>query len=227
MKSQTATEYLIILAVVIVISLIVIGVLGGIPSIGGGSLKNAKITEIKNRKIGVDSFFVNESYSIDSLAQDVSESISRAYLNDINIDISFNFREAKKRFKRDFLTGLIKKNYGNVSLAAKIANIDRRSIHRIIDENTIKGIRKNMPKVEEIDVITKNKLIEAKSIDWSNKPVGSTVYNNIKSDLSNKIIKFNNYDSTKRIVISFKKSVPKDMKDWLINTKKVIVEVIP
>ncbi|MGM5484074.1 MAG: hypothetical protein ACQER9_04130 [Nanobdellota archaeon] len=40
-KGQTATEYLIILAVVIVIALIVVGVLGGIPSIGGGAKSGA------------------------------------------------------------------------------------------------------------------------------------------------------------------------------------------
>ncbi len=34
-KAQTATEYLIILAVVIIIALIVVGVMGGIPGIGG------------------------------------------------------------------------------------------------------------------------------------------------------------------------------------------------
>ena len=36
-KGQTATEYLIILAVVIIIALIVVGVLGGIPGMGGGA----------------------------------------------------------------------------------------------------------------------------------------------------------------------------------------------
>ncbi|MBW2971176.1 class III signal peptide-containing protein [Candidatus Woesearchaeota archaeon] len=36
-KAQTATEYLIILAVVIIIALIVVGVMGGIPGIGGGA----------------------------------------------------------------------------------------------------------------------------------------------------------------------------------------------
>jgi hypothetical protein len=34
-KAQTATEYLIILAVVIIIALIVVAVMGGIPGIGG------------------------------------------------------------------------------------------------------------------------------------------------------------------------------------------------
>lgn len=36
-KGQGATEYLIILAVVIIIALIVVGVMGGIPGIGGGA----------------------------------------------------------------------------------------------------------------------------------------------------------------------------------------------
>ena len=36
-KGQTATEYMIILAVVIIIALIVVGVLGGIPGIGGAA----------------------------------------------------------------------------------------------------------------------------------------------------------------------------------------------
>lgn len=47
-KSQTATEYLVILAVVIVISLIVVGVLGGIPSIGGGASANAVKAQLSN-----------------------------------------------------------------------------------------------------------------------------------------------------------------------------------
>lgn len=37
MKAQTSTEYLIILAIVIVIALVVVGVMGGIPTLGGQS----------------------------------------------------------------------------------------------------------------------------------------------------------------------------------------------
>ena len=40
-KSQTATEYMIILAVVIIIALIVVGVLGGIPGVGGDARSRA------------------------------------------------------------------------------------------------------------------------------------------------------------------------------------------
>lgn len=53
-KAQTATEYLIILAVVIVIALIVVGVLGGIPSIGGGAGSNTASSYWRTATIGVD-----------------------------------------------------------------------------------------------------------------------------------------------------------------------------
>ena len=58
-RAQTATEYLIILAVVIVIALIVVGVLGGIPSIGGGANKNALDAQMKTEKVGIDNYYVN------------------------------------------------------------------------------------------------------------------------------------------------------------------------
>ncbi|MGM5483872.1 MAG: hypothetical protein ACQER9_03065, partial [Nanobdellota archaeon] len=58
-KSQTATEYLIILAVVIVIALIVVGVLGGIPSIGGGASESASKIELSNMDVGITAYMQN------------------------------------------------------------------------------------------------------------------------------------------------------------------------
>lgn len=52
-KGQTATEYLIILAVVIIIALIVIGVLGRIPSLGGGASSGAVSGYWSTAKIAV------------------------------------------------------------------------------------------------------------------------------------------------------------------------------
>lgn len=54
-RAQTATEYLIILAVVIIIALIVIGVLGRIPSLGGGASSNAASSYWTTSKIGIPS----------------------------------------------------------------------------------------------------------------------------------------------------------------------------
>ncbi len=59
--AQTATEYLIILAVVIVIALIVVGTLGGIPSIGTGASKNSADIQLKNLPIAVSQYSFNET----------------------------------------------------------------------------------------------------------------------------------------------------------------------
>jgi len=57
-KGQTATEYLIILAVVIIIALIAIGVLSGIPSIGGGAQRSTISSYWETSEIGVASMSV-------------------------------------------------------------------------------------------------------------------------------------------------------------------------
>lgn len=64
-KGQTATEYLIILAVVIIIALIVLGVLGQIPSIGGGAGNAAKTASWATAKIGIDSLALNSTGYVD------------------------------------------------------------------------------------------------------------------------------------------------------------------
>lgn len=58
-KSQTSTEYLIILAVVIVIALIVVGVLGGIPGIGGGVSESSSRLQLASLDVGVTSYMQN------------------------------------------------------------------------------------------------------------------------------------------------------------------------
>ena len=55
-RSQTATEYLIILAVVIVIAIVVVSVLGGIPRLGGGSDRRSREIEMRTDDIGVISY---------------------------------------------------------------------------------------------------------------------------------------------------------------------------
>ena len=57
-KAQAATEYLIILAVVIIIALIVIGVMGGIP--GMGTTNRIKVSEHywASQPVGIDSYAV-------------------------------------------------------------------------------------------------------------------------------------------------------------------------
>ena len=62
-KAQTATEYLIILAVVIIISLIVVGVLGGIPGIGKGATSRASAAYWRSADIAITDFAISASGS--------------------------------------------------------------------------------------------------------------------------------------------------------------------
>jgi len=57
-KAQTATEYLIILAVVIVIALIVVGVMGGIPGIGRGVGTKTSSSYWSSADIAIDAYSI-------------------------------------------------------------------------------------------------------------------------------------------------------------------------
>lgn len=62
-KAQTATEYLIILAVVIIISLIVVGVLGGVPGIGKGAATRASAAYWRSADVAITDFAISASGS--------------------------------------------------------------------------------------------------------------------------------------------------------------------
>ncbi|MFC1741602.1 helix-turn-helix domain-containing protein [Nanoarchaeota archaeon] len=70
--------------------------------------------------------------SIDELNKDISEKLEKSPLASFNIDTKLKFKEAKKRFKQQFLQRVLRVSYGNISIAAKRAGVDRRSIHRIV-----------------------------------------------------------------------------------------------
>ncbi|MFW5746103.1 MAG: hypothetical protein ACOCWQ_00965 [Nanoarchaeota archaeon] len=60
-RSQTATEYLIVLAVVIVMGVIAVGVMGGIPSIGGEAGEQAAKMRLLTAKIGITNYMISEA----------------------------------------------------------------------------------------------------------------------------------------------------------------------
>ncbi|MBW2965153.1 hypothetical protein KY363_06870 [Candidatus Woesearchaeota archaeon] len=75
--------------------------------------------------------------SIDELNRDISAKLSKNPLASFDIDSKLNFKQAKKEFKKQFLGRLLRTSYGNISIAAKKAGLDRRSIHRIVKESGI------------------------------------------------------------------------------------------
>lgn len=74
-RSQTATEYLIILAVVIIIGLIVVAILGGIPGIGGGTGSRSAQTQLATAAVGVTSHAITNESVVITLRNNQQETI--------------------------------------------------------------------------------------------------------------------------------------------------------
>ncbi len=69
---------------------------------------------------------------VSDIETDISDQLKRSTLLDIPISTKLNFKAAKKSFKRNYLMRLLQQHLGNISTAATIAGIDRRSIHRLV-----------------------------------------------------------------------------------------------
>ncbi|MBI2549322.1 class III signal peptide-containing protein [Candidatus Woesearchaeota archaeon] len=78
-KAQTATEYLIILAVVIIIALIVVGVMGGIPGIGSSAGSRASAAYWETADIAIP------QYAAFKIAEDFNVTIKNNLRNSVTI----------------------------------------------------------------------------------------------------------------------------------------------
>ncbi len=63
-RSQTATEYLILLAVVIIIALVVVNTLGGFPGIGSNNNKKVSDYKLQSSAIGIESYSIEVTGSL-------------------------------------------------------------------------------------------------------------------------------------------------------------------
>jgi len=90
--------------------------------------------------------------TIDEMSEDITEKLKRSPLIDFEINTRLSFKKAKKEFLRKYLQKLLQINYGNISEVARIADVNRRSIHRIIKGGYIdvSRIRKEMAKAYDI-----------------------------------------------------------------------------
>ena len=100
--------------------------------------------------------------TIDELSRDISDKLKTSPLLMFDISTRPGFKKAKKEFVRRYMKKLLQINYGNISEVAKIADIDRRSIHRIVKDSDIdvEKIRKEMARAYEIKQSALNEIIE-------------------------------------------------------------------
>jgi DNA-binding NtrC family response regulator len=98
--------------------------------------------------------------SIRELNNDLTSRLS--YPFEYFIDTAIDYKKAKKLFIKSYIEKLLKKNLGNISEAAREAGINRRTIHRMIQELDIKieSIRSFLLKPEYIEMDHISKIIE-------------------------------------------------------------------
>ncbi|MBI4144336.1 hypothetical protein HY486_03755 [Candidatus Woesearchaeota archaeon] len=68
---------------------------------------------------------------LNELEQDVSDRLKKPLIS-FPVDTSKSFKEARKDFRKEFLSALLQKHLGNVSEAASVAGLKRETIHRLI-----------------------------------------------------------------------------------------------
>lgn len=109
--------------------------------------------------------------SIPEISLEISDKLEEKPLIAFEINTSVSFKVAKKIFKKDFLKKLIQTHYGNVREVARLIGIDRRSIHRAINDLDIdiKKCRTNLfhkeyYQVQAVDNVLRKTLDQYKSV---------------------------------------------------------------
>ncbi|MBI5391160.1 hypothetical protein HZB02_06750 [Candidatus Woesearchaeota archaeon] len=99
--------------------------------------------------------------NIDELNKDLSSKIDDP-LAGVIIDPTISFKKAKQQFKRTFLRKVLQKHYGNISEAAREAEVNRRSIHRLLREmkSDVHKMRRDMAQPYMIKKEELNTLLE-------------------------------------------------------------------
>ena len=96
-----------------------------------------KLIENKVKPMLEEAMQKNLGITVSELETDISDKLKRSALLEFDIDTRLKFKDAKKKFKREYVAHLLQLNFGNVADVAKIALVDRRSIHRIVAEMKI------------------------------------------------------------------------------------------
>ena len=95
------------------------------------------IEDILKRNIGL---------SISELNNDITTKLHENPLINYNLNTNLKLKDAKKEFKKEFIKRVLSMNYGNISEVAKQIDVNRKTIHRLVEDYEIKNIRSFMEK---------------------------------------------------------------------------------
>jgi len=111
-----------------------------------------KVIEERIKPILEDAMSKYLGITVDEIEEDITDKIKSRPLLDFPITTNVPFKDAKKHFKKHYLSKLLRMTGGNIQDASKLAGLDRRSIHRLIVELKIEvdDIRESSPKIAYI-----------------------------------------------------------------------------
>lgn len=100
--------------------------------------------------------------AIDKLSEDLTSILHKPTLLGIKIDTSLPFKDAKKKFKQQYLEKLLKLHFGNITEVARLTQTDRRSVHRLLNDLQIDAhkIKQEMVKPYAVQLSALNVEIE-------------------------------------------------------------------
>ena len=75
----------------------------------------------------------NLGVRIPKIESDISDRLAEPHL-DLYVPATFSFRDAKKKFREQFLKRELQAHFGNISRLAVVLDVDRRSLHRAVHD---------------------------------------------------------------------------------------------
>ncbi len=88
--------------------------------------------------------------NIQELQDDITKKLHENPIIDYSIEHATDLKTAKRIFKIRYLKKMLRLHYGNVSEVAEKLDINRKTIHRLVDDDEIQQIREEMQRPYEI-----------------------------------------------------------------------------
>ncbi len=130
-------------------------------------------TSIKEGVVPVIDREVNKilGVKIPKISEDISDVLSKPIISSIKINYGATFKKAKKQFKKDYIETILESGSGNISEVARIIDVDRRSVHRIVAESKLdiskirkETIRPEHYRIRDVNAALENVLREYKEV---------------------------------------------------------------
>jgi DNA-binding NtrC family response regulator len=157
--------------------------------------------------------------TIKELNKDITEKLRKNPLIEIHVDTTLPLKDARKVFRKSFLERLLKSNFGDVTAVAKICKVDRKTIHRMINELgiDIKQCRKALLKPEYVKMEALSNVLENTLKDYDNvlhPKKMSEVYKNVEQMTKEIMTEFNfNWPTLKDAEAEFEREFLKKVLD--------------